>query len=576
MVFDTILILSCVYFHIKKKIKFYIENFSNFFKIIDIKKYISTKFQNTNTNYFKNNNFNEFINENKNFWSKQQVNIKSDDAILMESFVNHPAYALSNCVLAIYLKKIYGKKITGIIKKSNLHGRKIFESFLIDNIILIEETNLIQRIISSFICLKILKKNREIKSFLKIKYKNTDVGLSAYDSFIRYTGISHLDKLNHELFFFLTEAVAVCDQFEKIIKKNNFKISVQAETSFLPLNCLFQLSLFNKINIFSRLGVDDLAVRIYKDFKERYLYRDIISNKFFNYILIREKNNIISKYERIQQKKIRSGSFGIDLKVISKKKKKPIVNRNKLNKIFNWKNKKIGVIFLHHLIDRNFHNGPRKFFTDNYSWGKYILNQLKYLKNYNWIIKHHPTEQYYKSKVNLNKEIEFLTKNYSNIKLFPQNISQISLLNIADLCITSHGSATLEYIANGTPSLFVENSYYSHMRFAKKFRCTKKQLEKLKITKNLRFPTLNDIQEAKAFIYTKSEYLKSKSSLIPKHDISRNLDEDKFWKSSIKLVKNFNYDKDELMQMLKIQIDQNLRHTINNNKIKIENILKND
>ena len=114
------------------------------------------------------------------------------------------------------------------------------------------------------------------------------------------------------------------------------------------------------------------------------------------------------------------------------------------------------------------------------------------------------------------------------------------------------------------------------MRFAKKFRCTKKQLEKLKITKNLRFPTLNDIQEAKAFIYTKSEYLKSKSSLIPKHDISRNLDEDKFWKSSIKLVKNFNYDKDELMQMLKIQIDQNLRHTINNNKIKIENILKND
>ena len=150
------------------------------------------------------------------------------------------------------------------------------------------------------------------------------------------------------------------------------------------------------------------------------------------------------------------------------------------------------------------------------------------------------------------------------------------MLKIADLCITSHGSATLEYIANGTPSIFVENSYYSHMRFAKKFKCTKKQLKKLEIIKNLKSPSLKDIQEAKAFIYIKSEYLKSKSSLIAKHDISRNSDEDNFWKNSTKLIKNFRYDKDEMMKMLKIQIKQNLRHTVNNKKIKIENMLKND
>ena len=306
MVPDTILILSCVYFHIKKKIKFYIQNLSNFFKIIDIKKYIFARFDNTNIGYFKNDSFNGFIKINKSFWSKQQINTKSNDTILVESFVNHPAYALSNCILANYLKKIYGKKITGIIKKNNLHGRKIFESFHIDNIVLIEETNLIQRILSSFICLKILGTNKKIKSFLKLKYKKTDVGLSAYDSFIRYTGIANLEKINHELFFFLTEAVAVCNQFENIIKRNNFKISVQAETSFLPLNCLFQLSLFKKIKVFSRLGVDDLAVRIYKDFKERYLYRDIISNNLFNYIFKKESKNLISKYERIQLKKIKS------------------------------------------------------------------------------------------------------------------------------------------------------------------------------------------------------------------------------------------------------------------------------
>ena len=70
MVSDTILILSCVYFHLKKKNKFYLENFSNFFKIIDIKKYIFTKFKNSNTGYFKDDSFNKFIKVNKNFLVK--------------------------------------------------------------------------------------------------------------------------------------------------------------------------------------------------------------------------------------------------------------------------------------------------------------------------------------------------------------------------------------------------------------------------------------------------------------------------------------------------------------------------
>ena len=85
-----------------------------------------------------------------------------------------------------------------------------------------------------------------------------------------------------------------------------------------------------------------------------------------------------------------------------------------------------------------------------------------------------------------------------------------------------------------------------------------------------------DFDKFLEYLDSKTEYLKSKSSLIAKHDISRNQDINDFWKNSIKLVKNFSYDKDEMMQMLKIQIKQNLRHTINNNKIKIENVLKND
>ena len=40
----------------------------------------------------------------------------------------------------------------------------------------------------------------------------------------------------------------------------------------------------------------------------------------------------------------------------------------------------------------------KKNFIDNYSWTKYILNVAKNSKNFNWIIKRHPSEEFYSSK----------------------------------------------------------------------------------------------------------------------------------------------------------------------------------
>ena len=49
----------------------------------------------------------------------------------------------------------------------------------------------------------------------------------------------------------------------------------------------------------------------------------------------------------------------------------------KLLKIFNWSpKKKIVVFFLNHLIDVNFHSGPRTIFKDNYTWTKFLLNKI--------------------------------------------------------------------------------------------------------------------------------------------------------------------------------------------------------
>ena len=107
------------------------------------------------------------------------------------------------------------------------------------------------------------------------------------------------------------------------------------------------------------------------------------------------------------------------------------------------------------------------------------------------------------------------------------------------------------------------------MNFAKRFRTTKKKITNFNILKKINIPNQNEIDEAKTFIYIKSEYLKSKSLLIPGHDIARDFDEDKFWKESINLLRKYKFEKDELFKMITIQHKQNLRHTVNDNKFKI-------
>jgi len=184
MIFNITLILSCVYFHFKKKINFYLTNSLNFYKNINLKNFLINKFLKKEIGYFKNEKFNDFVVKNSNFWKKQNIKIKGSENILVEGFVNHQGYALSNCVIANYLKKIFKRKTIGLIKKNNHHGIKILESYNIDNIIIVEEPNIFERIKAAIISIKIIGKNHNIDQILRLKYKKTDAGLSAYDSFI--------------------------------------------------------------------------------------------------------------------------------------------------------------------------------------------------------------------------------------------------------------------------------------------------------------------------------------------------------------------------------------------------------
>ncbi len=563
----------CITLHYKKKINIFIGYMYYFFNEIIIINLLINFFFGTRKNIFKLNELNSFITENKKFWKKKYSFKQNENKkILVENFINQPAYTMSNAIIAVYLRNIFKYEIIGLVRKGDLIGEAIFRSYGIKKISYLRSLNIFQRIMTLYLSLKLVKNSNKIDKFCKIKYKNLNVGLSSYDAYVRYTGKPSLKNINSELIYFLSDSIGFCIFFDKLLKNKKINLSVQAETAFSPPNNLFQNCLKKKINVFSRLGTNSFSIRIYKHWKERFTYRANFSENVFEKIFLNHKKYCVKSYDYFFKKEINDGKFGFDVSVSDKIKKTILINKKNIRKIFNWDNKKIAVIFLHHFIDGNFHSGPRKSFRDNHTWAKFTLKSLSKIKNVNWIIKPHPLQYIYKSKDNLQDEIKNLIKNNNHIKVFPRDFNQSSLLNIADYAITSHGTAAIEYMAHGISTIYCDSSYYSNLRFMKMIKGSANYLKVLKQLNKIKKPTQNHIDRAKTFLYIRHHLVKSDCSLLSQHSITRKINKKLFWKQNINKLKDFSFENDELYKMFKIQLELGLVHSLNLNKLKINNL----
>ena len=547
---------------------------------INFFEYFLFLFNRNKFNPIKSKSFKSFIINNKKKWNEKAIHKQKNEIILIENFINQPAYGISNAIIAKFLSKIkHIDQIIGFIREGDIKSEVLFRSFGCKKIIYFKNKNFFLRIKYIFLAIYRTINIYSINDFCKIKKNGIDLGLPAYDSFIRYTGIPSIEKINPQLIFFLAETLYVYDYFNEIINKNkNIKHLIQSETAFSPLNVFFQLSLKKSIKVYSRLGTDKFSIRIYNNLNQKYFYRANISNKLLNEV----HNNFASKcYKEIRKYYYnlnKKGFFGQDLRIRKKIKNKfEMINKKKLLKIFNWSpKKKIVVFFLNHLIDVNFHSGPRTIFKDNYTWTKFLLNKITKIKNVNWILKDHPSQPFYKARLNFENKILELSKKYDHINSFNKTWNPLSIKNFSDIAITSHGTAGIEYPSFGINSLYVENSFYSNVNIIKKINNKKILIKKLKNLNKETNLSKNKIKKANTFLYIRYLLLQIKCSLLPEHDTSRQINEEEFWKKSTNLLKKFTFKKDKLYQMFKLQLRLDMRHTIDFKKLKLKKFKYND
>ncbi len=569
---NIFLFLKSIYIFEKKELKKKLSLINYFIKNIDLVNYFKFIFNRDKFNPIKIDEFKEYV---KNLKKLKNIQINDDknitDITLVESFINHAAYSLSNIIIADLIRKLKGGKIISVIRKFDLKSEILFRSFGVKKFIYYKSPNFFVRVFYLLKAISINSNLRNFKQSINYKYKDIDVGLTSYDSYIRYLGVPTLNRIDHNFIVFFAENLYAANFFQKkIFSIYKVKKLVQSETQFSPLNTLFQIALKNKVEVFSRSGLENMTIRHYKTWKERYSYRGTFSQKLFDFIYFNFKHKCLKIINNLYNEKIKAKMFGVDEVVLGlSKQKKTFISKKNFLKLNNLDNKPVVVLFLSHLLDGNFNYGYRKNFKDIYSSTKFIINKISDIDNVNWIIKKHPNQDYFVAKLNFDKTISNLIKEKSNIILFDEKIDSSSLLKIADIALTVSGSVGVEYPAFNVEAIFYEKSYYSNLKF---LNISKPDLvlNKLKRLRKRNKINLDYKNKCKIFLFIKDILTKNRSSLIPEYIPSRKLNEKKFWLEGNILLKKFSYNNDQLLNMFKFQLISKMRHTINLDIIKFK------
>ena len=129
-------LFKCILIFQKKDLIKNISYLEFFIKNINIIKYLFFLYDRKKFNPFYSKNFKKFIINNKKKWGKLNLSkSKIDEYILVESFINHHAYTLSNGIISVFLKKIFQGNLIGIIRKGDIKSEIIYRSYGVNNFI---------------------------------------------------------------------------------------------------------------------------------------------------------------------------------------------------------------------------------------------------------------------------------------------------------------------------------------------------------------------------------------------------------------------------------------------------------
>ena len=558
-------------------------NFKNFIQEIDITKFLLYRF-NKKKLFFRDDYLNSFLHMNYDRLN-QKNRFSSKKIILVDlTLSHHVEYSLLNCLIANDLGGQLKKNLCGLINPNDQKTIQIAKSFGIKKFIYYKRKNIFSRFRYFLKATNLLNNQSNIKKIISLSYKNIEVGKSSYEQYIRFHTRSNF-KIDFYFYLSLAKSLEAVDFFENLYESYEINHSIIAETQFIPHKIFFQIALKRKNIVYARFGsgLENYNVRIYKNFRDSFSHKRKYSKKLVSFLINNFKKKLIKEVNNYFSKVKPERRIGFEDAFVGNKRIVNIINikhKNDLNKRFNFNKKnKLNILILPNVLQDNILNSEWSLFQSPYDWFKKTLIHIKDIVNFNWIIKPHPAEIFYREDLKAKEIFNSTINEVENIKFMDEKMHINNLHKHIDLVLTYNGSCGYEYSALGVPVVTAADTRYSDFEFTIAPKNIKKYLYTLKnIDKVINNFTV-DRFKAKLFWYMDNCFfgvMRMSHGLIPRmatQGPQKYVNWNKFWQ---KLLINFKKKKNlnTFSKNFSLQQQNYNRHSFNLGCFGIKNIKK--
>lgn len=360
--------------------------------------------------------------------------------------------------------------------------------------------------------LKLILVGRTGEALLNFNYKGINVGEYIYDSFIRkpHNGIWTINRLkvkkhNKNIVY----SLCLIDACSKQFKKDKPAYYLTHHTCYDEGVISAVAEQYGAKIIMCALGN---PVRIIQDANGKYShYWHDINREMMKELYLVDKKSENETYDLAMELLDERHRGDYDKDTVCAYKDKMVISRDEFNRMLELDDTKKNVVIMAHCFSDWNHCASNLLFRDYYSWLEEVLKAAKNINNVNWILKLHPSRRLYGESDEANKLIE--KHNIDNVKIFPEEYSGESLKNIADVIVTVHGTAGIEYSCCGIPCVLAGDAYYKGYGFT--IDSTTKEEYLNRLTQLDKIPRLNNEQIKKAcFIFYYSQMVQKNSKVM--------------------------------------------------------------
>jgi hypothetical protein len=526
--------------------------------------------------------FRKYILKNSIKWKlrRESINKNTNKYVLISNTINHMGYAISEAVIAKNLMETFECEGFALLRKYDLKSKLIYESFGIKKFFFLNNLNFFMRLKYFLKANSIIKSCKTMDDFIEFEINGVNIGRAVYDHYLRFTGIGTVDHFSPKMYLFLSEALSNYYQIKKNYNKFKFIACVQSERQFIPGSIIYQTSLTNGINVYSRSGPSNtFSVRKYSDTREMWKSRERYSKKLYDEVSnsIKKKaveiggTNIEKRFKGIPENDVFHDYFERQNFLKEKKyenKEKITVTKKELCNKLGWnQNMPIVAILASDLTDGVFDN-TWSLFKDRLTWLRETLIEIKNINSVNWLLKPHPNDKKNKVVTDTISEYKKICSDYKHILPFPDNVSIASIPKFVHVVLTHSGSASYEYPCMGIPVFQAAESICSGRGFTIDPGSKEEYFDLLHKIEKINKLNIHQMEQAKIFSFIYSELTRINVNLINSYDRRTTFNDKNFFSDAIKLLDNYKEEEDLLKKMMKIQEKNNDRHTINYNLLK--------